>query len=75
MDLVRWVSGLNQQFAKLSYGFSVPGVRIPLSPQKRPGADAGSLILYLPCSEFIKVWVSIYGCTLDYVHKKNDRGS
>gem|GEM_PF-3992469 len=30
----RWVSGLNQQFAKLSYGITVPGVRIPLSPQR-----------------------------------------
>ena len=31
----RWVSGLNQQFAKLSYGITVPGVRIPLSPPRR----------------------------------------
>ena len=28
------MSGLNQQFAKLPYGITVPGVRIPLSPLK-----------------------------------------
>ena len=28
-----WVSGWNHQFAKLTYGITVPGVRIPLSPQ------------------------------------------
>ncbi len=32
IDEERWVSGLNQQFAKLSYGITVPGVRIPLFP-------------------------------------------
>ena len=31
--MVRWVSGLNQQFAKLPYSIRVPGVRIPPSPQ------------------------------------------
>ena len=31
--LVRWESGLIHQFAKLAYGFTVPGVRIPPSPQ------------------------------------------
>ena len=35
----RWVSGLNQQFAKLSYGITVPGVRIPLSPPRRKFFD------------------------------------
>ncbi len=30
---VRWVSGLNHQFAKLTYGITVPGVRIPPSPR------------------------------------------
>ena len=29
MDLVRWVSGLNQQFAKLSYGFPYRGFESP----------------------------------------------
>ena len=40
----RWVSGLNQQFAKLSYGITVPGVRIPLSPQraKKPETSASA---------------------------------
>ena len=28
------MSGLNQQFAKLSYSIRVPGVRIPLSPRE-----------------------------------------
>ena len=32
---VRWVSGLNHQFAKLTYGITVPGVRIPPSPQNK----------------------------------------
>ena len=29
-----WVSGWNHQFAKLTYGITVPGVRIPHSPQQ-----------------------------------------
>ena len=33
--LERWVSGLNQQFAKLSYLIRIPGVRIPPSPHYR----------------------------------------
>ena len=32
---VRWVSGLNHQFAKLTYGITVPGVRIPPSPRNK----------------------------------------
>ena len=36
----RWVSGLNHQFAKLTYGITVPGVRIPLSPPS--DSDMGS---------------------------------
>ena len=40
---VRWVSGLNQQFAKLPYGITVPGVRIPLSPLEKPGLPESGL--------------------------------
>ena len=34
-----WVSGWNHQFAKLTYGITVPGVRIPLFPQKTGRED------------------------------------
>ena len=75
MDLVRWVSGLNQQFAKLSYGFPYRGFESP-SHRRRDLALMPGLFFFTPYSEFIKVWISIYGCTLlDYVHKKNDRKS
>ena len=37
------MSGLNQQFAKLPYGITVPGVRIPLSPLEKPGLPESGL--------------------------------
>ena len=47
------MSGLNQQFAKLSYSIRVPGVRIPPSP--RGGCECG-------CGCASEVWLFIDGC-------------
>ena len=56
---VRWVSGLNQQFAKLPYGITVPGVRIPLSPLEKPGLPESGLFRSPARGELAYMIVSI----------------
>ena len=43
--LERWESGLIHQFAKLAYPIRVPGVRIPLSPQKNKDPAASGIFI------------------------------
>ena len=54
----RWGSGLNHQFAKLTYGITVPGVRIPLFPQQeqfRVGSQNCDPFIFVAGCKFIYV--------------------